>query len=163
MVSFVKAALTLGIIALLINFTWMKRVRFEAKKPRTSPTPATLLGHATITSHRLFLVVDPAHARVSLDATLLDLDPRGIPRPDDGTEHELWVTAPGYRPERRLVRFNADQRLSIALSPLASAPSTSMQNPPRKRAGAPQALPSVSTAPPDNLAASRGLDHENPY
>lgn len=99
------AALVLGLAAVTVAL-WPRSPQLAAPSAE-EPSGARLTIHAT-----------PPEARI-----LLDGDDRGagnlvLTVPRDSREHELGVSAPGYVPSERTVRFDSDQEFSITLSPL---------------------------------------------
>ena len=155
---YVASGVLVGLLGTCLHF---------ANLPQPAPTNVALSMPAnpppSANVHHTWIVVEPPGARIEFDGVVIDQNPAQISRTDDGRSHELVVSADGYLTARHAFRFNADQRLTIALR---SLPAQSRQ---------PSVVPrktKVATAPtPTTLSNSAGamqtktrpLDHQNPF
>jgi serine/threonine protein kinase len=64
------------------------------------------------------VTVSPPNAQVSIDGALIGAPFKGA-FPKGATLHRVEATAPGHRPYVRLVAFNQDREITIALEPVA--------------------------------------------
>jgi serine/threonine protein kinase len=134
---------------------------------------------------RLLVSASPARARLRLDGTRID-NPFLSELPSDEKEHELVISADGYEPEVRKLRFEHDLELKLVLAPQAPssrtrAPAASASpldgrggaQPPSPAAGskagsssqasgaAPQ--PGMDLKKPAAVRVTRGIDEKDPY
>lgn len=122
----------------------------------------------------LRIEVTPPDARIFLDDVAVPSNPFAAKFPRDGTGHRIRAEAAGYTPDARLVVFDRDVRVEIALSPVTTpgdspAPSTaavteaswkrprdarassSAGSAPGARAGSSAAAPAPTTSTPPGL------------
>jgi eukaryotic-like serine/threonine-protein kinase len=158
----IAAGASLGILAAAILLGAAAK---PSGKPTTSPHPAPALASGSATpsqsTHRVLLMADPAQARMQLDQTALAANPASLLRADDGQEHEWIVSAPGFVTERRTLRFNIDQQLTISLRQLRTEPrrTVAQKSPVRPTRGG-STTPHV---PSPAVSRTRSLDQDNPF
>jgi serine/threonine-protein kinase len=104
----------------------------------------------------------PATARIFLDDVVVPSNPFAAKFPRDGTGHRIRVEAEGHAPEARLVVFERDVALDVALA-RADAAVTALPVPPL-RPGKPAgsdgvrrpAPPETGAAPPSSAGTATG-------
>ena len=92
-------------------------------EPRAAPAPAP----APAPQPRLIelrVAATPASAKIFLDDVEVPSNPFAAKFPRDGTGHRIRAEADGYAPEARLVVFDADVRLDLALGHAETAPAS---------------------------------------
>lgn len=116
-------------------------------------------------AHQLLILVDPAQSRIELDGTAIGGSPSRISGADDGVNHRLMVSAPGYLTLERLVRFNVDQQLSLFLSPIEAPPFPDPSSVTERQLAAPKrgSPATKSTASNPKPVVPRRLDTDNPF
>jgi len=80
--------------------------------PASGPPPLALM--------QLDIGAQPSHAIILLDGKAVGSNPYSGQHPRDGREHALQVTATGYEPQGRTLRFDRDLALQIQLAASAS-------------------------------------------
>jgi hypothetical protein len=161
-----------------------------AVAPQTAPAAApagAVVAAAPAQKARVKLLVSasPARARLRLDGQRVE-NPYVAELPADEREHELVVTADGYEPEVRKLRFARDLELKLVLAPqianvraprppqASNAPSPAPEprapvvSPAPVRAGASQqtpasAQPGMDLKKPSSGRLSHSIDEKDPY
>jgi hypothetical protein len=132
------AALGAAAVALTALGGWLALTSGGAHAPvepgQSAATPAAV---ATV---RLVLDAAPPQAALYLDGAHLASNPFTLSVPADQREHELRVTADGFLPLTRALRFEADAHVQLALAPA----------PPAEKEAA------LSSASPNSAAAPAG-------
>jgi serine/threonine-protein kinase len=113
-----------------------------------APEPARMI--------ELRINASPAHAKLVLDGKELSRNPYRGPAPADGQSHRLRVQADGFLPEDRIIVFERDLDVVVALKT-----DTKVQTPPRTR----RTVRSVRRKPaaPKPAASASQLDCTPPY
>jgi serine/threonine-protein kinase len=122
----------------------------------------------------LRIEVKPSHTRIRLDGRLLKGNPYLTTVERDSLEHELSMTAEGHKPATRILRFDDDVDMEIALVPEEDGPRPSSNSraervpapePPavEKEQGAREVEPGMDLAPRTDRRARRKIDERDPY
>ena len=181
-------------VAALVGVLAFAATRGPAKAPAANTTPgvpsvaATLAGTTSATKApaeaatiRLGVAATPARARLQLDGKPVE-NPYHANVPSDSAEHELVISADGYEPEVRSLRFERDTELRIRLVERGrgvKVPASPVADP-DARASAPQpaseARPRAASAPSSEEIApgmdlkksttgrsTRTIDEQDPY
>jgi serine/threonine protein kinase len=137
--------------------------------PASAPASSPAAGDERVA---LELAAEPANAKIVLDGAAVAQNPFRASVVKDGSMHRVQVSAEGYRTSERLVAFDRDLSLTIALEP-APAPSASASAPAAAPAAAPVAGPrhvarpgpAPKPAEPDPAAPPpvRPIDETDPY
>ena len=118
------AAVALG----ALTIAWVVFLRAPASKPENatvalaSPAVTAAPPPAPAAMIRVVLRVEPAQAALYLDGARLSSNPFSSSLPADQREHELFITADGFLPVTRSVRFETDMEIQLALDPVPAAP-----------------------------------------
>jgi len=83
--------------------------RHSMAAPPPAPTPERRV--------QLEVGAHPSHAVIALDGKVLGGNPYAGQHPQDGNEHVLQVTAAGFEPQGRVIRFDRDLSFHIQLAP----------------------------------------------
>jgi len=120
----------------------------------------------------LRIEVKPSHTRIRLDGRLLNGNPYLTTVERDALEHELSMTAEGYKPTTRLLRFDDDVDLEISLVPVED--DTRHTNTHSNRAATREPIepdhgaheqiePGMDLAPRSPSRSRRKIDEKDPY
>ncbi|HET9930969.1 MAG TPA: serine/threonine-protein kinase [Polyangiaceae bacterium] len=88
-------------------------------RARSTPRPPAVAPAAQPAAVQLAVRVTPPDAKIAVDGSERGVGTLVLNVQRDGRTHELSVTAPGFAPVARTVRFDGDQEISIALAPVA--------------------------------------------
>lgn len=86
----------------------------NTRAPTTAPTATGASAQV-----RLRVVVEPESAKLTLDGVPVTARPYAADHPKSSDDHELKVEAPGYETENRVIRFDRNLELQIALKKLS--------------------------------------------
>jgi eukaryotic-like serine/threonine-protein kinase len=140
-----------------------------SSRPATPPTPeasadspAGAAIDAAPASVRLRIEVEPAGATVFVDRQHLGTAPIDIERPA-GSEVDLWVEAPGYRPAEKTAIAGVNEVEHFELEPEENAgqvatPARPGRKPPAREAGKPAGTDTPSKPTADPWKVERGDD-----
>jgi hypothetical protein len=148
-----------GAVALAALGAWLALASGGAHDPMELGQPAAT--PAAVAMVRLVLGAAPPQAALYLDGAQLASNPFTISLPADQREHELRVTAEGFLPLTRALRFDADADIQLALAPAPPAEKEAAQSSTSTTAAAaPGGSPHVKAATragSRSRAAARGL------
>jgi eukaryotic-like serine/threonine-protein kinase len=123
----------------------------------------------TVALVKLELSAEPAGAELILDGAKLESNPFSGQVPQDAALHRLEVRAPGRRSEARMVRFDQDLRLHLALT-AAAAPATGSATTLGTRNGSRRDGTGGNGGPTDDFVhkqrdtkPARPIDNSDPY
>jgi hypothetical protein len=110
----------------------------EPEQPQTSADKQVVTKAAEMV--RIAITATPAQAHISVDGAPLDANPFTGEFAKGDAQHLVEITAEGFQPEKRFVKFDADATLTYALQKAdakkASKPQKAVDSPPDDGKGA---------------------------
>ena len=136
-------------------------------KPAAAPKPATTADVAADTAQiKLSITFGPAGAIAKLDGVPLTASPFNAQVRRDGSMHRLDIEGPGLKPDTRMVSYDTDVVVALALQaaepavPKADPPPSPTLAAPVDSAKRPPALTGPRPLP---TGKGRGIDEKDPY
>jgi serine/threonine protein kinase len=139
-------------------------VIFLIKPAAPTKAPAVADTAATAAQIKLSITFGPAGAIAKLDGVPLAASPFVAQVRRDGSMHRLDIEGPGLKPDTRMVSYDKDVVVALALQPADPAPlpadSTAEAATPADPAKRP---PALSGPLPKGPTKGRGIDEKDPY
>jgi eukaryotic-like serine/threonine-protein kinase len=120
------AIATVGVLAAAAMALMPSAASQPERAPSAAPPGANAPAAAPAATIRVLLGAVPDHAALYLDGARLASNPFTTSMPADQREHELRITASGFVPVTRSVRFDRDVEIQLSLEAVPPAPTTTI-------------------------------------
>jgi hypothetical protein len=132
-------------------------------KPAVTPRPAASADVAADAAQiKLSITFGPAGAIAKLDGVPLTASPFVAQVRRDGSMHRLDIEGPGLRPDTRMVSYDKDVVVALALQ-AADPPAPPKDEPTAAPADSAKRPPALSGPLPKPTGKGRGIDEKDPY